>query len=136
MFLIRTAYVKYIEKKEFFLNEPFEIRNWDFRYTPGTKNVLYHSRSYNPKVQIFPIWNERVIKLLKVARLFLLGTMFLIRTTSQKMFLIRTVYVKYIENKQFSVNGHYLSLNDKISLCVRHKKCSFTDDRLISSGSS
>ena len=68
--------------------------------------------------------------------LFVLGTVFLIRTASERMFLIRTAYVKYIENKQFSVNGHYLSLNYKISLCVRHKKCSFTDDTLISSGSS
>jgi len=51
------------------------------------------------------------------------------------MFLIRTAYVKYIENKQLSVNGHYPSLNDKISLCVRHMKRSFTDDALISSGS-
>jgi hypothetical protein len=55
MFLIRTVYVKYIENKEFFLNELFKIRNSEFRYTPGTKNVPYHSRSYNPKVQIFPI---------------------------------------------------------------------------------
>jgi hypothetical protein len=55
MFLIRTLYVKYIENKEFSVNEPFFTWTSEFRNTPGTKNVPYHSRSYNPKVQIFPI---------------------------------------------------------------------------------
>jgi hypothetical protein len=58
MFLIRTLCVKYIENKKFFVNELFLIWTSEFRYTPGTKNVPYHSRSYNPKVQIFPISNE------------------------------------------------------------------------------
>ncbi len=70
--------------------------------------VLLHK---DPKVQIFPIYNNQVIKFLKMTYLFLLGTLFLIRTTSEKMFLIRTLHVKYIENKKYQVNEDFPHLN-------------------------
>ena len=67
-------------------------------------------------------------------RLFLLGTVFLIRTASEKMFLIRTDHVKYIEKKDFLLNGLFLCLNWKISFRARIEKCSLTDGTLTSSG--
>ena len=67
-------------------------------------------------------------------RLFLLGTVFLIRTASEKMFLIRTDNVKYIEKKDFLLNGLFLCLNWKISFRARIEKCSLTDGTLTSSG--
>jgi hypothetical protein len=67
-------------------------------------------------------------------RLFLLGTVFLIRTASEKMFLIRTDRVKYIEKKDFLLNGLFLWLNWKISFRARIEKCSLTDGTLTSSG--
>ena len=111
MFLIRTFYVKYIEIEIFLVNRLFYSKNKKFRYTSLTKNVPHHLIPLNLKVQIFSICNNKVITFLKIARLFLLGTLFLIRTVSEKMFLIRTIYVKYIENKKNSVNGHFLCLN-------------------------
>ncbi len=67
-------------------------------------------------------------------RLFLLGTVFLIRTASEKMFLIRTDHVKYIEKQNFLLNGLFLCLNLKISFRVRIEKGSLTDGTLTSSG--
>jgi hypothetical protein len=75
----------------------FVIWTWKFWYTLGTKNFPHQSRSYNPKVQIFSINNNWIIKFKKMTPLFVLGTLFLIRTASKKMFLKRTVYIKYIE---------------------------------------
>jgi hypothetical protein len=76
-----------------------------------TKNVPYVLLHKDPKVQIFPIYNNWVIKFLKMTFLFLLGTLFLNRTASEKMFLIRTDRVKYIEKKDFSLNELFLRLN-------------------------
>ncbi len=135
MFLKRTVYVKYIEKNEFLVNGFFVVWTWEFLYTPGTKNVPHQSRSYNPKVQIFSINNNWVIKFKKMTPLFFLGTLFLIRTASEKLFLIRTAYIKYIEKNFFLVNEHFFYLNLKIVLCFRHKKCSLVDVTLTSSGS-
>jgi hypothetical protein len=73
------------------------------------------------------------MKFLKMFRLFLLGTVFLIRTASEKMFLIRTDHVKYIEKQNSLLNGLFLYLNLKISFCVRIEKCSLTDGTLTSS---
>ncbi len=67
-------------------------------------------------------------------RLFLLGTVFLIRTASKKMFLIRTDHVKYMEKENFLLNGLFLYLNSKISFHVRIEKCFLTDGTLTSSG--
>ncbi len=67
--------------------------------------------------------------------LFVLGTLFLIRTASEKMFLKRTVYIKYIEKNFFLVNEYFFYLNLKIVLCFRHKKCSLIDVALTSRGS-
>jgi hypothetical protein len=105
-----------------------------FRDSSEIKNIPCHSRSYNPKVQIFPIDNDYVMKFLKMFLLFLLGTVFLIRTASEKMFLIRTDHVKYIEKQNFLLNGLFLCLNLKISFRVRIEKCSLTDGTLTSSG--
>ena len=135
MFLIRTFHRKYIEKKFFLVNRLFYSWNKKFRYTSLTKNVPHQSIPLNPKVQIFTICNNWVIKFLKIGRLLLLGTLFPIRTTSEKMFLIRTPYAKYIENKKFLVNEYFLYLNWKTSSCVRIKKSSLTHGTLISSGS-
>ncbi len=66
-----------------------------------------------------------VITVLKMHRLFLLRT----------LFQIRIVYVKYIDNKIILINEHFLWLNQKISLWVRHKKRSLTNDTLTSCGS-
>jgi hypothetical protein len=66
--------------------------------------------------------------------LFLLGTMFLIRTASEKMFLIRTDHVKYIVKKGFLLNELFLYLNWKISFHLPIKKCSLTDGTLTSRG--
>ncbi len=74
------------------------------------------------------------MKFLKMFLLFLLGTVFLIRTASEKMFLIRTDHVKYIEKQNFLLNGLFLCLNLKISFHVRNEKCSLTDGMLTSSG--
>ncbi len=74
------------------------------------------------------------MKFLKMFRLFLLGTVFLIRTASEKMFLIRTDHVKYMEKENFSLNGLFLYLNSKISFRVRVEKCFLTDGTLTSSG--
>jgi hypothetical protein len=105
-----------------------------FRDSSEIKNIPCQSRSYNPKVQIFPIDNDYVMKFLKMFLLFLLGTVFLIRTASEKMFLIRTDHVKYIEKQNFLLNGLFLCLNLKISFRVRIEKCSLTDGTLTSSG--
>jgi hypothetical protein len=113
----------------------FVIWTWKFSYTPGTKNVPHQSRSYNPKVQIFSINNNWVIKFKKMTPLFFLGTLFLKRTASEKMFLKRTVYIKYIEKKFFLVNECFYDLNLKFFLCLHHKKCSLIDVTLTSSGS-
>ncbi len=67
--------------------------------------------------------------------LFVLGTLFLIRTASEKMFLKGTVHIKYIEKNIFLVNEYFFYLNLKIFLCFRHKKCSLLDVTLTSSGS-
>jgi hypothetical protein len=67
--------------------------------------------------------------------LFVLGTLFLIRTASKKMFLKRTVYIKYREKKCFLVNEHFFYQNLKKFLCFRHKKYSSIDVTLTSSGS-
>jgi hypothetical protein len=50
------------------------------------------------------------------------------------MFLIRTDHIKYIEKKDFLLNGLFLCLNWKISFRARIEKCSLTDDKLTSSG--
>ncbi len=92
--------------------------------------------SYNPKVQIFSIYNNWVIKFLKMTSLFVLRALFLKRTASEKMFLKRTVYIKYIGKLFFLVNECFFYLNLKIFLCFRHKKCSLIDVTLIFSGSS
>ncbi len=92
--------------------------------------------SYNPKVQIFSIYNNWVIKFLKMTSLFVLRALFLKRTASEKMFLKRTVYIKYIEKNFFLVNEYFFYLNLKIFLCFRHKKWSLMDVTLIFSGSS
>jgi hypothetical protein len=113
----------------------FPIWTWKFSYTFGTKNVPHWSRSYNPKVQIFSIYNNRVIKFLKMTPLFVLGTVFLKRTASEKMFLKRTVHIKYIEKKSFLVNECFFYLNLKIFLYFHHKKCSLIYVTLTSSGS-
>ena len=104
MFLIRTASAEQAKNFENQKITQFYTKTWEFWYVSGTKNVPYQSRSYNPKVQIFSIYNNWVIQVLKLTLLFLLGTLFLIRTASEKIFLIRTIYVKYIENKIFLVN--------------------------------
>ena len=135
MFLIRTFHIKYIEKKFFLVNELFYSWNKKFRYTFLTKNVPHHLIPLNLKVQIFSIGNNKVITILKNCRLFLLGTLFLIRTVSEKMFLIRTFAIKYMENLKISVNGHFLCLNKKIISWVLIKKCSLTHDTLKSVGS-
>jgi len=67
-------------------------------------------------------------------RLFLLGTVFLIRTASEKVFLIGTARVKYMGKKILSLNELFLCLNLKISFRVRIKKCSLIDGTLTSSG--
>ena len=67
--------------------------------------------------------------------LFVLRALFLKRTASEKMFLKRTVYIKYIEKKFFLVNECFFYLNLKIFLCFRHKKCSLIDVTLTFSGS-
>ena len=90
-----------MEKNFFLVNRLFYSWNKKFRYTSLTKNVPHHLIPLNLKVQIFSICNNKVITFLKNHRLFLLGTVFLIRTVSKKMFLIRTFYVKYIENKKY-----------------------------------
>jgi hypothetical protein len=74
------------------------------------------------------------MKFLKMFRLSLLGTVFLIRTASEKMFLIRTDHVKYMEKENFSLNGLFLYLNSKVSFRVRIEKCSLADGTLTSSG--
>ncbi len=74
------------------------------------------------------------MKFIKTLSLVLLGTLFLIRTASEKMFLIRTDHVKYIEKQNFLPNGLSLYLNLKISFRVRIEKCSLTDGMLTSSG--
>ena len=113
MFLIRTFHIKCIEKKFFLVNGLFYSWNKKFRYTSLAKNVPHHLIPLNLKVQIFSISNKKVITILKNCRLFVLGTLFLIRTVSEKMFLIRTFAIKYMENKKISVNGHFLCLNKK-----------------------
>ena len=65
----------------------FPIWTSKFRYTSLTINVPYQSRRYNRRVQIFTIYNNWVTEFLKMTWLFLLGTLFLIRTVSEKMFL-------------------------------------------------
>ncbi len=61
-------------------------------------------------------------------RLFLLGTLFLIRTASEKVFLIGTTHVKYVGNKILSLNELFSCPNMKIFLYVRDKKCSLTNE--------
>ena len=51
------------------------------------------------------------------------------------MFLIRTVYVKYIENERFLVNEIFLNLNLKILKNFWNKKCSSSIEELKSKGS-
>ena len=106
--------MKHIEKNLFLVNGLFYSSNKKFRYTSLAKNVPHHLIPLNLKVQIFSISNKKVITILKNCRLFLLGTLFLIRTVSEKMFLIRTFAIKYMENLKKSVNGHFLCLNKKI----------------------
>ena len=67
--------------------------------------------SYNPQVQIFSAQIGRVIQFLKLNSMFLLGTLFLIRSTNKKMFLIGTIHIKYMKNKIFLVNEHFLGLD-------------------------
>ena len=119
MFLIRTLHIKYMEKYFFLVNKLFWIWTWKFWHTSGTKNVPYHSRSYNSTVEIFSISYNQVITILKITRLFLLGPLCLIRTSSENMILIRTVYLNYIEKNVFLVNKLFPCLNLKIPSCAR-----------------
>ncbi len=64
----------------------------------------------------------------KMFLLFLLGTVFLIRTAGKKMFLTRTDHVKYIEKQYCLLNRLFLRLNFKTSFRVRIEKCSLTDE--------
>ncbi len=83
-----------MENEKFLVNELFSTKNSKFRNSSEIKNIPCQSRSYNRKVQIFPINDNKIMGFLKMSRLFLLGTVFLIRTVSEKMFLTRTDHVK------------------------------------------
>ena len=103
-------------KKSFLVNGLFYSSNKKFRYISLTKNVLRHLIPLNLKVQIFSICNNKVIALLKITRLFLLGSLFLIRTVSEKMFLIRTFHIIYIEKNYFLINYVFSCFKFKISI--------------------
>ena len=79
----------------------FTIKNLKFLNSSITKNVPYYSRSFNPEVQIFSNHFDWDIQFRKITWVFELGPLCLIRTTSEKMFLIRTHTRKYIEKKLF-----------------------------------
>lgn len=113
----------------------FHVWIKEFWYSSFTKNVPRRSRSFDPKVQIFSIWNGWVIPFPKFIFLFLLGTMCLIRTASKKMFLIRTFHVKYIEKNYFPVNEGFPYLNLNFFFYFLYKKCSSIYDTWTSSGS-
>ncbi len=80
--------------------------------------------------------NNWVIDFLKMTRLLLLRTVFLIWTASEKTFLIGTVCINCIENNVFLVTEYFFYLNSKISLSFCYQKCLLTDVALSSSGSS
>ena len=67
--------------------------------------------------------------------LFFLRTLFLKRTPSKKMFLKRTVHIKYMEENFFLVNECFFYLNLKIFLWFLYEKCSLVNVTLTSSGS-
>jgi hypothetical protein len=100
-----------------------------------TKNVPYCSMSFNPEVQIFSNPFDWDIQFKKISSMFELGPLCLIRTASEKMFLIRTNSRKYIEKKNFLVNETFSCFNFKISFSFRYRKCFLIRPGLISSGS-
>jgi len=57
----------------------FPTKTSKFRDSSEMKNIPCQSRSYNPKVQFFPINNNYFMTLFKMFRLFLLGTVLLVR---------------------------------------------------------
>ena len=87
------------------------------------------------RFRFFQVIVTDLFNLEKNMYLFELGTLYLIRTASKKMFLIRTHSRKYIEKKTFSVNETFLCFNIEISFCFRYINCSLTDRALKSSGS-